>query len=160
MMSHVKNLLLLCGGLMVLSACSLSPEAPTDVTDGMIPPAEQIRPDASTSAAIRQLIESARQASLQGDMGRAESFLERAIRIEPKNPLLWHYLAKLHLHQGRYQRAEGLAAKSTSLAPASDGLRLRADNWRIIAHARQQQGDSAGALKAQQAANQLLGGAR
>lgn len=138
-----------------LAACSL---APPSGEEGIIPSAEQIRPDATTSPAVRRLVENARQASLQGKMSRAESFLERAIRIEPKNPYIWHYLARVQLSQGNYQHAEGLAAKSSSLIHQGGHDRLRADNWRIIAHARQSQGDSKGAQKAQARANALSSG--
>ena len=154
----MKNLALLCCCLVFIAACSITPKPPTDETDSIIPPEQQIRPDSSTAAAIKRLIENARQASKQGQLSRAESFLERAIRIEPKNPLLWHYLAKLHLYQGHYPRAEGMASKSMSLMQASDSQRLRADNWRIIAHARQFQGDTAGAQRAQDKASSLSSG--
>ena len=154
----VKNIGLLCLWIIVLTACSISPRVPSDETDSIIPAEQQIRPDASTSMAIKRLVENARQASKQGKMSQAESFLERAIRIEPKSPLLWHYLARLHLYQGHYQRAEGLASKSSSLIQKTPDDRLRADNWRIIAHARQFQGDTAGAQKAQARASALSSG--
>lgn len=158
MMMSMKKLTLLCAGIVFVTACSTTPTPPVDDTDKIIPAEQQIRPDSSTSAAIIRLIENARQASKQGHMSQAESFLERAIRIEPKNPLLWHYLAKLHLYQGHYQRAEGLASKSSSLTQAANNDRLRADNWRIIAHARQFQGDTAGAQQAQSKASALSNG--
>lgn len=143
---------------LILNACSITPPAPGDASDNIIPDERQIRPNTSTSAAIKRLIENARLASKQGQMSRAESFLERAIRIEPKNALIWHYLAKLHLFQGHYKRAEGLASKSTSLARPADGDRLLADNWRIVAHARQFQGDTTGAQQAQDKASELSSG--
>lgn len=160
MMKCVTNIIVIGVATVVLTACSITPKPPADVTDSIIPADEQIRPDASTSAAIKRLIENARQASKQGQMSRAESFLERAIRIEPKNPFLWHYLAKLHLYQGHYQRAEGLASKSSSLMQKSDKNRLLADNWRVIAHARQFQGDTVGAQQAQEKASSLSNGNR
>lgn len=158
MIRYVKYFPVLLVGMMLMTACSIITKTPTDEVDSIIPPEQQIRPDASTSVVIKRLIENARQASKQGQMSRAESFLERAIRIEPKNPLLWHYLAKLHLYQGHYQRAEGLAAKSISLAQTTDSHRLQADNWRIIAHARQFQGNTAGAQQAQDKASTLSNG--
>lgn len=158
MMKWITSFVSIAVTAMVLSACSITPRPAPDDTDSIIPADEQIRPDASTSAAIKRLIENARQASKQGQMSRAESFLERAIRIEPKNPFLWHYLAKLHLYQGHYQRAEGLASKSSSLMQKSDRRRLLADNWRVIAHARQFQGDTAGAQQAQDRASALSNG--
>ena len=84
---------------------------------------------------------------------KAEARLERALRIEPRNAALWYYMAKLRLHQGQYSQAAGLAAKSNSL-DKGDRI-LQADNWRIIAHARYQNGDIAGAQRAQQKAAEL-----
>jgi len=158
MLNRVLKLGVMVIGTVLIAACSTTVKLPADDTDSIIPADEQIRPDATTSAAIKRLIENARQASKQGQMSRAESFLERAIRIEPKNPFLWHYLAKLHLYQGHYQRAEGLASKSTSLMQNSQRSRLHADNWRIIAHARQYQGDTVGAQRAQDEASSLSSG--
>jgi cytochrome c-type biogenesis protein CcmH/NrfG len=72
--------------------------------------------------------------------------LERALRIEPRNPALWQDLAKLRLEQGQYQQAEGLAARSN--AWVGDDKTLRAENWRIIGQARLKRGDYAGAQAA------------
>jgi len=158
MISLLKIIVAVAACTLLFSACSIAPKSPTDEIDTIIPGGQQIRPGAATSPAIRHLIEKARQASKRGRMSQADSFLERAIRIEPNNPLLWHYLAKLQLYQGHYQRAEGLAAKSSSLLQNSGRGRLLADNWRIIAHSRQFQGDTAGARRAQARASELSNG--
>lgn len=130
----------------LFAGCATQPEQ-----EGFSPDTEEtgalITPGKRTSAAVLDLLERARSASKAGEIEKAEAYLERAIRIEPKNPVLWHYMAKVHLHRGRMQKAQGLAAKSNSLA-GSD-RRLRSDNWRIIAHARQGMGDLAGARKAE-----------
>jgi tetratricopeptide (TPR) repeat protein len=112
---------------------------------------DQVRPAPQTSRPVLALLEQANQAARQGDLAVAESRLERALRIEPRNPVLWNYMAKLRLHQGRLGEAAGLAAKSNSLANAGDRT-LQADNWRIIAHARQRSGDYAAAREAEQKA--------
>ena len=96
----------------------------------------------------------ARQAANEGQLSVAEAQLERALRIEPQNAVLWHYMAKLRLHQGQLSQAAGLAAKSNSLD--QEDLQLQADNWRIIAHARYQKGDKSGAQEAQHRAEKLL----
>jgi len=113
----------------------------------------QIRPDNSTSQTVLALLDRAQSAAQSGQLHTAESQLERALRIEPRNPVLWHYMAKLRLHQNRLSEAAGLAAKSNTLA--GQNRALRADNWRIIAHARQQQGDEAGAYQAQRKVDSL-----
>ena len=158
MISPLKIIFIAVVCSLLFSACSTTPKSLTDEIDTIIPGEQQIRPGTATTPAIKHLIENARQASKRGRMSQADSFLERAIRIEPNNPLLWHYLAKLQLYQGHYQRAEGLAAKSSSLVQNSDRVSLLADNWRIIAHARQFQGNTAGAQQAQSRASELSNG--
>ncbi|MFO7639681.1 MAG: tetratricopeptide repeat protein, partial [bacterium] len=115
----------------------------------------QVRPAAQTSRPVLALLEQANQAARSGELTVAESRLERALRIEPRNAVLWYYLAKLRLHQGRLDQAAGLAAKSNSLDRAQN-YQLQADNWRIIAHARQRAGDREGAETARQRADALL----
>lgn len=106
-----------------------------------------ITPGMQTSPAVLKLLEQARGATLSGDLPRAEALLERSIRIESGNPVLWHYLAKIRLQQDRVNEAAGLAQKSNALAKGDKSL--QADNWRIIAHARNRNGDIAGAREAQ-----------
>jgi len=114
----------------------------------------QVRPSTATSRPVLALLEQANSAAREGDLAVAEARLERALRIEPRNPVLWYYMAKLRLHQGRFDEAAGLAAKSNSLDRTSNRT-LQADNWRIIAHARQRSGDAAGAREAEQRAAAL-----
>ena len=137
-----------------LGACSTAPdrEAGFEVGEGG-QQKEQILPDSRTSKTVLALLDHARSAARTGQLHTAESQLERALRIEPRNAVLWHYMAKLRLHQDRTSEAAGLAAKSNSLAGRN--RKLRADNWRIIAHARHQQGDMSGAQQAQQKVEQL-----
>lgn len=119
-------------------------------------PDKTISPDRHTSSAVITLLDKARDATRAGDYQRAEVLLERTVRIEPRNASLWHYMAKLRLHQGRYQEAIGLASKSNNLT--RNNKALLADNWRIVAHAKYQIGDQLGAQKAQDKANEILNG--
>ena len=141
--------------LIWLAACSVAPKQPEGFE---VEPATadqpQIRPAPQTSKAALALLSKARVAAQEGNLTVAEAQLERALRIEPQNAVLWHYMAKLRLHQGQLSQAAGLAAKSNSLD--RDNVQLQADNWRIIAHARYQKGDKAGAQEAQQRADELL----
>lgn len=118
-------------------------------------PGQTVLPDRKTSDAVLSLLDKARQATRAGDYQRAEVLLERTVRIEPKNATLWHYIAKLRLAQSRYRDATGLAQKSNNLARSNN--KLIADNWRIIAHARYQSGDIAGAEQAQEKARAYAG---
>lgn len=101
---------------------------------------------ASDNAAVLALVDGARLDADAGRLPNAAAALERALRIEPKNPRLWQELARVRLAQGDYAQAESLAARSNSWAGGDH--RLRADNWRLIAEARERRGDAAGAKAA------------
>ena len=144
---------LLIIAVVFISACSFTPKqvAPEKKEQtGLI----QVRPSDSSSQAVLSLLQKARAAAKAGRLEVAEAQLERALRIEPRNAALWHYMAKLRLNQGRLDQAAGLAAKSNSLE--HDDRILLADNWRIIAHARYQQGNTHAAHKAQARADELM----
>lgn len=81
-----------------------------------------------------------------GDYDNAAASLERAIRIQPKNPQLWHDLAETRLKQERPGLAEDLAKKSNLHAKGNAEL-IRA-NWALIAEARRMKGDTEGAADA------------
>lgn len=139
--------------LLLLTACSTLATRDDQYvveTDG----STKVRPQPGTSKAVLALLTQARSAAMEGQLARSEAFLERALRIEPRNPVLWHYMAKLRLNEGRLKQAAGLAAKSNSLD--RDNKTLQADNWRIIAHALHQQGDIEGARRAQAKVDELL----
>lgn len=144
--------------LLLLAGCSVSPPQPEDQQGFEVEPTAvdrpQIRPSDQTSKAALALLAKAREAVNEGRLSVAEAQLERALRIEPQNAVLWHYMAKLRLHQGQLSQAAGLAAKSNSLDQGNS--QLQADNWRIIAHARYQEGDKPGAEQAQRRAEKLL----
>ncbi len=100
----------------------------------------------SDNTAVVELVNAAHTASTNGKPDIAVASLERALRIEPRNPALWQELAKLQLQQGQYQQAEGLAARSNGWA--GNDKTLRAENWRIIGEARLKRGDYPGAQAA------------
>ena len=100
--------------------------------------------------AIASLMDSARADTTGGRLANAAASLERALRIEPRNPRLWQELARVRLKQGDYAQAESTAARSNSWAGSDNAL--RAENWRLIAHAREARGDAEGARAALEAA--------
>lgn len=103
-------------------------------------------PPAGGSAVVALLDRADRQAR-GGDLGAAAASLERALRIEPRNALLWHRLARVRLAQGDARQAEQLAAKSNSLAGGDPAL--KAANWKLIARARRTAGHTQGAAEAE-----------
>jgi Tfp pilus assembly protein PilF len=88
-----------------------------------------------------------------GDAGNEAATIERALRIDPRNPRLWSRLAVIRLDQDQPQQAEQLALKSNALAAGNTDLRAR--NWRLIAAARRAQQDRAGARAAEREAAAL-----
>lgn len=96
-------------------------------------------PEPSGNPAVQELLNKAHAQSTSGQLDNAGANLERALRIEPRNPVLWQEMARVRLAQGQYRQAENMAAKSNAL---SGGNRyLEEENRRIIDEARQQRGD-------------------
>ena len=100
----------------------------------------------SDSPAVLALMQEADASSASGRLDNAAATLERAIRIQPRNALLWQKLADVRLKQHQPGLAEDLAKKSNVLA--KDNKTLTRKNWSIIAEARRQKGDASGASEA------------
>lgn len=96
----------------------------------------------SENPAVLTLVEQARVEVTDNKLHSAVASIERAQRLEPRNPWLWQELARLHLTLGDHAQAESLAARSNTWAGSDRAL--RAANWRLIAAARAARGDSAG----------------
>lgn len=113
-------------------------------------PEPQVSPEivAPSRKAVVALLARAERDSNVGDYEAAVVSLERALRLAPKDPLLWQRLAEVRLQQGKFAQAEQLAAKSNALVGKDEAVRTA--NWRIIAQARELRGDSAGARAAYQ----------
>ena len=144
----MKRLLL----ILLLAGCAQAP-APAPAPEP--PPVAEtpIKPAPQENVAIAGLLQSARSDSAAGRLTNAAATLERALRIEPRNPRLWQELARVRLKQGEYAQAESVASRSNSFAGRDDGL--RADNWRLIAQAREARGDPDGARAAEETAAKL-----
>jgi cytochrome c-type biogenesis protein CcmH/NrfG len=109
-------------------------------------------PETSGNTAVLALLNKAHDQAAAGWMDASAANLERALRIEPQNPVLWQELARVRLAQGQYRQAENLAAKSNALAGGN--RYLQTDNWRIIGEARNRRGDLQGARAAFQKAEE------
>jgi tetratricopeptide (TPR) repeat protein len=111
------------------------------------PPAAPSYARPAPARAVKVLQQRADDQQRAGDYANASASLERALRIAPDDPALWHQLAGVRLEEGRYAMVTELAAKSNSLADPADRA-LRRANWSLIAEARKALGDSAGAREA------------
>ncbi|MDZ7754153.1 MAG: hypothetical protein U5S82_21560 [Gammaproteobacteria bacterium] len=96
------------------------------------------QPAAPTSPAVVALLEQARDAEGQGRLDLSEANLERAVRIESRNPMIWHRLALIKLFRQQYPEAVAMAQRSNALAAGRPGLQR--DNWRLIAQAEEARG--------------------
>ncbi len=122
--------------LLFLAGCASSP-APSPAPA----PVEQAPPPylgPRESIAVAGLMDSARADAAAGRLPSAAATLERALRIEPRNPRLWHQLAQVRLQQGDLAQAQSLAARSNSYAGSDSAL--RAENQRLIEQARANSG--------------------
>ena len=123
----MKRLLL----ALLVSGCA-TVETPAPVSEPEAPPAAAHPP--SENIAVAGLMDTARADVAANRLGSAAATLERALRIEPRNPRLWHELALVRLKQGDYAQAESTAQRSNAWAGADSDL--RSANQRIIEEAR------------------------
>ncbi|MGF1613247.1 MAG: tetratricopeptide repeat protein [Gammaproteobacteria bacterium] len=104
---------------------------------------------------VLALLDTADRQKQAGQLPAAAASLERALRIEPRNPETWYQLAIIRFHQGQFGQAEQLARKAEALAGRDNAARAR--SWLLIAAARQQVGDREGAHRASERAAGLTG---
>jgi predicted Zn-dependent protease len=140
--------LLLLGGCTGVATQPSTPPAPSEARQpgeaAIIAPVP--KSDMSGNKAVIALLDRAQTDNDSGQREAAGASLERALRIEPRNPWLWLELAQVRLAQGQYEQAITLAGKSNSFAGHQS--RVQAANWQVIGKARVAQGDSAGAEQA------------
>lgn len=122
-----------------------------------VPMPRQPAPATSTGVnqppAVVALLDQAEQQANAGELESAAASLERAIRIDPRNAVLWYHLATVRLSQGESAQAEQLAVKSNSLA--ANNTTQQARNWRLIGQARREQHNPEGAAAAENRAREL-----
>jgi tetratricopeptide (TPR) repeat protein len=90
------------------------------------------------SPATRSLVTQAHGLLAHGDIDGAYSTLDRALRIEPSNPLLWIELGRVRLVESDAHQAENCARKA--LALASGDRTAQAQAGRLLADALRAQG--------------------
>ena len=132
------------------------PEATIEERSEELPPAElsvQQSREQTSSPAVVALLDDADKYATTGKKQEAVASIERALRIEPKNPLVWHKLGQVRLQEGNWDQAIAMAKKSSVLAPGN--RLLQSENWMIIARASEGKGDTAGAIHARDMAKQL-----
>jgi uncharacterized protein HemY len=97
------------------------------------PPPSPTARENHLSPATRSLVTQAHTQLTNGDLPAASSTLDRALRIEPNNPLLWIELGRLRLAENDAHQAESCARKA--LALASGDRDTQAQSGRLLADA-------------------------
>lgn len=150
------------GCLVALASCGTTQPISSQADQGAVseserPSAENKRPD-QTATAGRSALKLLETARLQAEAGQGElaaATLERAIKIEPDNPWLWHRLAVLRMQQRKWAQAIELANRSIALANGNQ--RLIGGNWLVISLALEGAGNKEAAIKAKKNSDVYLG---
>jgi tetratricopeptide (TPR) repeat protein len=145
---RAKNLLgagTLTAASLLLSGCPSpgprpeAPSAPAPVTAPApaAPAAPSLPPppprENHLSPATPSLVTQAHTLVSHGDLDGASSTLDRALRIEPNNPLLWIELGRLRMAENDAHQAEGCGRKALRLASGDRATQARAG--RLLADA-------------------------
>lgn len=140
------------------------PEAPAmetqpDVPTAPVEPPQPLPPPSTRSyslnAASRALVSQAETQRKARNFVQAAATLERALRIEPNNPLLWLEYGELRMDESNYAQAENMGRKAA--ASASGDPRTQAAAWRLIAESLKARDRNSEAQQAYARANALVG---
>ena len=122
------------------------------------PPAEQPQPlpppvvrEPVLSPASRALVGQAQAQMASKNYAVAASSIERALRIEPDNALLWIELGKVRQAEGNYVQAENMGRKAASMSV--NAPRANSAAWSLIAESLRARGKNVEAQAAQARAN-------
>ena len=114
----MRRLLLLL--ILGLSACADLPMTSAPAPAGDLPDSSSQQGSAETDSesreAVQALVTSSRSSRASGDYALALADVERAIRIEPRNPYLWLELGEIHLSRNDPGQAAAMARKAASVA--------------------------------------------
>ena len=110
------------------------PDAEPEVETLPPPPPPQERPRApaaTLSPASKALVSQAQAQRRKGDLPGATVSLDRALRIEPNNPLLWIEMGRLRMDQQNYPQAENMGRKALAMSVGDN--RSQSMAWQLIA---------------------------
>ena len=118
--------------------------------DEPTPLPEPVVREPTLGPASKALVSQAQSQVASKNFAVAASSLERALRIEPDNPLLWIELGKVRQAEGNYGQAENMGRKAASMA--GNAPRARSAAWSLVAEALRAQGKNQQAREAQASA--------
>ena len=144
-----------------LAGCSSQPPAPVEEAEVNTRVREPASEDSAgvqvyslQNPAVKQLTAQAENAEQAGDLDQAGGYLERALRIQPRDPQLLQHMAEIKLQKEDYQQALNFARKSYDIGPRVGEICSR--NWRTISVAREYLNDASGAREAEERAGQCM----
>jgi len=154
--STAPRILLMSAALIAIAACTSAPPPP--VVDASRPAAGRGtgdqqdekttllgRPAPPQNTATLALLDESAAAGEAGDHQRAVGYLERAIRLEPRDARLWIALAEQHIKLGQWQIGKQHAQKAIALAGSRiDWVR---EAWLVVADAEEGLGNNAAARR-------------
>lgn len=124
---------------------------PSPVTPTAPVPSPVESPASVDNAAVVALLDTAKQETAQGDLRAAQTRLERAQRIAPREPEVYYQLADVKRQLGQFMDAEQVALRGVDVASGQNASLRRL--WALISQIRTEAGDLAGADDARQQAS-------
>lgn len=156
----MHRLLAVLAPVLLMAACSTAPIAPQqpDVDARVRQPAQQdsagVQVFPLENPAVTELLADASVAESSGQLEQASMLLERALRIQPRNPEILQNMAEVNLRMEDYEQALNFAARSYDLGPRVGEICSR--NWRTISVSREYLGDHRGSTEAEQRAQSCM----
>ena len=147
--------------VLLLTACAGQPPMPVEdneVDTRVRAPASEdsagVQVYSFQNPAVKELTAQALVAERAGELDQAGGYLERALRIEPRDPQLLQHMAEIKLQKEDYQQALNFAVRSYDIGPRVGEICSR--NWRTISVAREHLNDSNGASDAEARATRCM----
>lgn len=152
--------LLLLAGTLLLSSCTVQRQRvqplPPAIPKQRVIVAPPVTPKETTAVGeetaptphgvAASLQKTAGEALTAGRFSQAEILVERALRLEPRNPELWHMMGRVKSGQSNPAQTVQFCLKSNSLAAGNSALTRR--NWLLMAKAYQAMGQETQAAQA------------
>jgi len=141
---------LLLAASIFISACAGGPSIPPQIEDADSAPIQRelstneasVNTTAPETTAATASLLAAAQSALSDDQPKtAVAYLERAIRINSRDPNLWTQLSAAHLADGKLTAANQHARKAIALA--GDDLTTQREAWLQMANIREIEGNDA-----------------
>lgn len=134
----------------------VAPQPPVTATRPLPESSAPVIREPVLGAAARSLVSQAQAQLAARNFPMASASVERALRIEPENPLLWIELAKVRQAEGNYSQAENLARRA--LSRSTQAPKAQAAAWGVIADSYRARGRNTEAKQAQAKSETLRGG--